>query len=139
MIVPNPVADPRSLRTVAALMKADLQSRRLRVALGWPDVRTRTYNCPRVIDEENPRWYREFCAHHSPSKRTPRPRQRSKPDTIIKRHDRTRTSHTLRALDELAAGQAYVRCERHTVYAQRLLPFIERELKRLPLQNWMFE
>jgi hypothetical protein len=69
MIVPNPVADPRSLRTVAALMKADLQSQRLRVALGWPNVR----------------------------------------------------------------------CERHTVYAHRLIPFIERELKRLPLQNWMFE
>jgi len=68
MIVPDQVAD------LAPLMKADLESRRLRVALGWPSFGD---GCPRLVDEENPRWYRDFrrsssnAAFHSPSKRTP--------------------------------------------------------------------
>ena len=75
----------------------------------------RTY---RQVDEQNPKWYREFCARYSPSRRA-KMRKRKKPDTYIKR------AHTLRALGELASG----RCR--TVYAVRLLPFVKAERKRI--------
>lgn len=106
---------------MARLMQSDLEGRRLRVTLGWLDM---GYTGVRVVDEQNPVWYQEFCLYHSNSKRR-RMRQRKKPDTYIKR------AHTLRALGEIASGVAV------TLYAQRLLPFIEQELERLPTNGWM--
>lgn len=108
---------------MASIMRADLEGRRLRVTLGWYGF---GYEGVRVVDEQNPVWYQEFCATYSPSKRA-RPRQRKKPDTYIKR------SHTIRALGEIGTGKA------DSLYAQRLVPFIEREMARLPKNGWTIE
>ena len=103
------------LAELAAMLRADLDQRQLRVALRMDSYDHRTY---RQVDEQNPKWYREFCARYSPSRRA-KMRKRKKPDTYIKR------AHTLRALGELASG----RCR--TVYAVRLLPFVKAERKRI--------
>jgi hypothetical protein len=107
-------------------MLGDLKQRRLRVALVFPAMDF-GYVGLRKAEEQNPVWYQDFCAQYSPSKRTPRPRQRKKPDTFIKRAD------TLRALGEIAAGRA------DSVYAQRLMPFVEMVHKQLPKNGWMIE
>lgn len=108
---------------MAALMQADLRSRRLIVDLVFPHWAERGM---RLVSQRNPRWYRQFCDTYSPSNRT-RLRQREKRDTYIKR------AHTLRALGEIANG----RC--NTLYAERLLPWVEDELKLLPQNEWMIE
>jgi hypothetical protein len=107
-------------------MLGDLKQRRLRVALVFPEWDF-GYTGVRVAEEQNPVWYQDFCAQHSPSKRTPRPRQRKKPDTFIKR------AHTLRALDEIAGGRA------DSEYAQRLMSFVERVDKEIRKSGWMIE
>lgn len=98
---------------MAKAMLIDLGSRRLDVTLAWPWYGD---GAIRVVDEQNPLWYQKFCACYAPSQRT-RMRRRKKPDTYIKR------AHTLRALSEIASGK----CE--TVYADRLLPYVEEELR----------
>ena len=103
------------LAELAATLRADLDDRHLRVALVWTFFGNIGVRC---VEEQNPRWYREFCARYSPSRRA-KMRTRSKSDTYIKR------AHTLRALRELASG----RCR--TIYAVRLLPFVENEQKRI--------
>ncbi len=99
---------------MAKLMRSDLDGRRLDVTLAmvmYPDI------IIRQVDGRNPEWYQRFCAHYAPSRRT-RPRRGKKSDTYIKR------AHTLRALGEIASGKA------KTVYANRLLPYVEEELKQ---------
>ena len=103
------------LAEFAATLRADFDQRHLRISLAWVFFDNIGIRC---IEEQNPKWYREFCARYSPSKRS-KMRKRKKPDTYIKR------AHTLRALAELASG----RCR--TVYAVRLLPFVKAERKRI--------
>lgn len=101
---------------MAQVMKWQLESERLVVGLApskCPDGR-RFGRMIRVVESRNPAWYRELCEEHSPSGRT-RPRSRSKPDTYIKRR------RTLEALEELAGGEC------RTIYAERLLPYVEQE------------
>lgn len=98
---------------IAEQMREELASRRLDVVLvpspveHWPTDRQR-----RVVGEHNPAWYRELCRQY-PAKRT-RPRQRRKPDTMIKRR------HVLRALAEIENGRI------ETEYARRVYPFVEK-------------
>lgn len=73
----------------------------------------------RVVTERNPEWYQQFCDQYPPSRSRPRKGKRGQRDTRIKRH------HTLRALEEIAAG----RCE--TEYAQRLWPFVEKQCRHI--------
>ena len=102
---------------IAEQMRHELASRRLEVVLVpspveyWPTEQQR-----RVVCERNPGWYRELCRQYT-SCRT-RPRQRRKPDTLIKRR------HTLRALAEIEDGRV------ESVYAQRVYPFVVREAER---------
>lgn len=113
------------LAELARLMRADLEQRHLRVSLAWgKDIEYGIII--RYVEEHNPRWYREFCAYYSPSRRA-KMRRRNKPDTFIKR------AHTLRALAELASG----RCR--TVYAVRLLPFVKAERKKMIKNGWRIE
>lgn len=103
----------------AVWMRMQLDGQRLAVSLSpsYPAY-TPTRRQIRQVDDVNPDWYRGFCANHSPSRRQ-RPRQGAKPDTYIKR------AHTLRALDELSSG----RCQ--SLYAQRLLPIVQEEHKKI--------
>lgn len=98
-------------------MRQQLESQRLTVSLapakGWMGEDGKLL---RVVEAQNPQWYREFCAQYE-ANRT-RPRYGRKPDTLIKR------AHTLRALQEIENGECATR------YAQRLYPFVEREAQR---------
>lgn len=72
-------------------MLSQLESHQLQVVLVPLNPRLRNYNeggCKRVVADQNPKWYRQFCARH-PSSRGVR---RGKFDTCIKR------LNTLRAL-----------------------------------------
>lgn len=105
----------------ARWMADELETQRLRVVLvsDWyhPDGVRRL----RAVDEQNPGWYRAFCAAHPANRQ--RARRRQLPDTAIKRR------HTLRALRELASG----RCQ--SEYARRLLPWVQDELERVELER----
>ena len=105
------------LRETAQVMAWELESSRLRVGLAPSQIGREWRRRIRVVEETNPEWYQRFCAEHSDSLRT-RPRKRQKADTYIKR------AHTLRALYELASGQA------QTIYAERLLPYVVKECQR---------
>lgn len=102
---------------IAEQMHHELASRRLEVVLvpspveHWPTDRQQ-----RVVCERNPAWYREFCRQY-PSRRS-RPRQRRKPDTMIKRQ------HTLRAMAEIENGRI------DSEYARRVYPFVAKEAER---------
>ncbi len=108
----------------AELMRADLDSRRLRVSLRW--VNGGEYAL-RQVDERNPKWYREFCDYYSPSRRRGWNWVNARRRTYIKRKD------TLRGLAEIASG----RCK--SIYANRLLPFIEGVIRDLPSTEYMIE
>lgn len=97
------------LRESARMMRSELESQRLTIALA-PCQRGRRHQKIRVVEEQNPEWYRRLCAT-CPSRRS-KPRNRQKPDTRIKR------AGVLRALREMENG----RCE--TEYAQRFLEFV---------------
>jgi hypothetical protein len=107
---------------IAKMLHDELECRRLDVYLSpaWGSYGDDGKQL-RVAMDQNPRWYREFCAAY-PANRS-RPRRRSKPDTIIKRR------HTLRALREIAAGRA------QTTYARRLLPIVIEETKRFQVAH----
>lgn len=82
----------------AEVMLAQLESHQLQVILVPLNPRLRGYNdggCKRVLADQNPKWYRQFCARH-PSSRGVR---RGKLDTRIKRYN------TLRALQQIIAGK----------------------------------
>lgn len=113
-----------SVRTTAAEMLDELDANRLSVVL-VPDWFGSRHRRLRFVDGENPRWYQEFCRSF-PANRY-RPRQRSRSDTAIKRR------HTLRGLGELARGVC------GSVYARRLLPFVEEEaVQRAVEPEWSF-
>lgn len=101
---------PRWVRDNAAAMRLELEARRLSVVLipapfGGPDRKIR------AVEEQNPGWYRDFCAAFETNRS--QPRHGRKPDTLIKRR------HTLRALKEIEGGVA------RTTYAERLLPWVQ--------------
>lgn len=107
----------------ARMMRRELERRQLRVELApsrVPEVAARG-GMIRVVVERNPRWYRDFCAAYPKNRR--RPRRKNKPDTKIRR------GLTLRALREIEGG----RCQ--TVYAERLIPFVDEEAERLRRQR----
>ena len=106
-----------AVREVAQVMLWELEGSRLRVTLAPSQVGHCWRRRIRVVEETNPEWYQRFCSEHSDSLRT-RPRKRKKPDTYIKR------AHTLRALNEIASGQA------RTEYAQRLMPYVAKEAEQ---------
>lgn len=128
-----PVASPgwpmltAEIRETAAYMAADLEGRRLRVTLAWVDG---GYTGIRVVEETNPRWYRDLCNSYPSAREYARRRiaNRRKFDTIIRRRE------TLAALRRIAQ-----RGDRETVYAQRLLPYIERVIQDLPKHGYMIE
>lgn len=109
-------------QAVAELMREELRCSRLSVSLapcwGWmgDDGRLR-----RVVEEQNPAWYREFCGQYQSNRRRPRTKRHG--DTLIKRR------HTLRALAEIAAG----RCR--TIYARRLWPFVQARARRIQKEH----
>ena len=114
----------KEIAEMAQLMRVDLDGRRLRVSLRW--VNGGEY-AVRQVDERNPKWYREFCAYYSPSRRRGWNWANARRRTYIKRRD------TLRGLGELASG----RCS--SVYAERLAPFVENVLSKLPKTEYMIE
>lgn len=114
----------KEIAEMAELMRTDLDSRRLTVVLAFP------YDDLiglRMVMERNPKWYREFCAYYSPSRRRGWNWANARRRTYIKRRD------TLRGLGELASG----RCS--SVYAERLAPFVENVLSKLPKTEYMIE
>lgn len=115
----------KEISEMAELMRADLSSRRLTVVLVY-DVWTDN-TAARTVMEQNPKWYREFCAHYSPSRRRGWNWANARRRTFIKRQG------TLRALAEIAAGL----CK--TVYANRLLPYIEEQIRVLPKTEYVIE
>ena len=57
-----------SLRETAQVMAWELESNRLRVAL-VPCQRGRRHNRIRVVDEQNPEWYRALCRQYQSERR----------------------------------------------------------------------
>lgn len=106
----------RRIQRKARRLLEELECTQLEVVL-VPDRRPDDYGGQtrmlRAVQTENPEWYQKFCKLY-PSRRRDRLRW-AEDKTAIKR------AHTLRALRELASG----RCE--TIYAQRLLSFIENK------------
>ena len=102
------------LSGAASLMIDELETQRLRVVLVPSEYHAVALRGGKVrrVEEQNPAWYRMFCATYE-ANRT-RLRNRAKPDTLIKRQG------VLRALREIkdtgCAG---------TLYARRLLPWVE--------------
>ena len=64
----------------------------------------------RLVESENPRWYRDLCAEYE-VKRS-RPRNRKSHDTLIRR------AHVIRALKAIKSG------ENSGIYIERLYPYI---------------
>lgn len=115
------------IRETAAYMAADLKTRRLRVSLRWVDG---GYMALRVVDEVNPKWYRDLCNSYPSAREYARRRiaNRRKFDTIIRRRE------TLAALHRIAtAGDS------ETVYARRLIPYVERVIRDLPKSGYIIE
>ena len=106
---------PPELCHTAAVMRAELESTRLTVALA-PYQRGRAGNSIRVVEQRNPAWYSRFCAAYPSSRK----RSRKKPDTRIRR------ANTLRALAELERGKMA------SEYAARLFPVVCEEY----LKHW---
>ena len=100
-----------TLPDALAEMLAELASHQLCVVLvPAPDPRHEGH-CVRARADQNPRWYRAFCAAHLAS----RLRRNPRPDTLIKR------ANTLAVLERLAAGR-----ESRSKYAAELLAIAER-------------
>lgn len=98
------------IRQAALLMRDELMSNRLHV------VKIKTGDgYIRVAIGQSPRWYSDLCREHERRRRKRYRRHR----TIIKR------CHTLRALERISAGR------NGTVYAERLLPYVEDVARRL--------
>lgn len=109
-----PEMDWTELADTANAMLGDLMYQRLRVTLApsqSDDVQRG--RMIRVVEQQNPRWYRELCREYTA--RRSKPRRRRKHDMLLKRQ------HVMRALEEIADG----RCQ--TEYAQRVLPFVEAQ------------
>ncbi len=104
---------PEHTRQAAILMRDELEWARLSVSL----APGRGGGKIRVVDGHNASWYKTFCRDF-PAGRS-KPRHRKKPDTLIKRR------HTIRALGEIERGIAV------TLYAHRLLPYIEKYWREL--------
>jgi len=80
------------------ILLSQLESHQLQVILVPLNPRLRNYNdggCKRVLADQNPKWYRQFCARH-PSSRGVR---RGKLDTRIRR------ANVPRALRQIIAGK----------------------------------
>lgn len=105
-----------ALCETARWMADELASQRLRVVLVPDWFQPGSVRRLRAVDEQNPGWYRAFCAAHPANRR--QERRRHLPDTAIKRR------HTLRGLRELAGGVC------RSEYARRLLPYVLDELER---------
>ena len=90
-------------------MLYELESQKIEVCLiPLPDGRKK-----RVAFEQNPEWYRRFCALYESGRS--RPRKRSKSDTLIKRRA------TIAALRKLQSGI------NDTIYTERILEFVESQ------------
>lgn len=90
-----------SIQEAAWWMLSELREQRLEVV---------KINGLRVAVSQNPEWYRQLCETHAY-----RRRRRPKVRTIIKR------MHVIRTLRSIVDEKQ----DMDTVYAQRLLPFIE--------------
>lgn len=97
----------------AMWMLIELDSSRLVVNLVPNEVRAKYDRGMylRKAVERNCDWYRDFCGEFAANRS--KPRRRKHHDTLIKRRS------TLRALNEISEGRA------DTLYAQRLLPFVD--------------
>lgn len=109
-------------QAVALLMHDELSDNRLLVGLAdcWghmgDDGRRR-----RVVEWQNPEWYRDFCAAWGSGRS--RPRRKRHGDTLIKRQ------HVLRALAEIGHGRV------GTVYAQRLWPVVCQRVAQIQQEH----
>ena len=113
------------VRQAARYMRWELETSWLEVVLipsRDPEMAARG-GMIRVAVSQNACWYQSFCRDHLSGRK--KPRRRMKPDTLIRRR------HTLRALREIESGRAA------TIYAQRLLPYIENYYRRvlLPIEE----
>lgn len=123
LILPPPVVRPfpagdreRGLMRELRGMLRELESSRLEVILTPAPEPKHSLHFVRTVQSSNPGWYREFCSLYHCRRR--KPRHRAKYDTLIRRRA------TLAALRRMLKG------DRTSVYAQRLLRFIERRGRR---------
>jgi hypothetical protein len=87
-----------AVQQALTIMLAELESHQLCVCLAPLNPRMRGYNdggCKRVLSDQNPLWYRNFCAQHSSSRGI----RRGKFDTRIRRRS------TLSVLSRIVGGK----------------------------------
>lgn len=101
------------LAAAARYMHDELDSRCLLVAVAKVNEDGKGI---RVCLDQNPDWYREFCASYMNRRRN---RKWRRPRTFIKR------IATLNALKRIAAGDL------SGVYAERLLPFVQQQKSKM--------
>lgn len=95
------------LLQAAEFMLFELCQNRLRVLALPPEKQCKI----RVVVEQNPPWYQEFCATYTAGRK--RPRRRRKHDTLIKRRE------TMNALERMSNSADW-----SGVYQERLIPFV---------------
>lgn len=95
------------LRLFAQIMIKDLEDNMLSVVLIPAPEPKHADHMIRAVESRNPKWYRLFCADFISDRKGGHPR------TYIKRE------HVFRALSQIASGKS------DTIYAERLLPYIE--------------
>lgn len=96
--------NPAKLLTLSAMLD-ELESSSLVVELAPAPSPRHEGHCVRVVSDRNAKWYRDFCAAYSSTRRRKNPRS----DTAIRRAD------TIRALRAMIAGR-----DSGTLYAERL-------------------
>ena len=104
----------QQLAEAAAFLRRDLERRRLRVSLAPAPEPRHGGHFIRVVEERNPRWYRQLCDRHLKVRSRRRRRRAKFVDTAIKR------GHVLRALQQFERGTPP-----RSIYAERLWPFLE--------------
>jgi hypothetical protein len=102
------IATAEDLSKTAKALRDELAATRLVVVLA---PAKRGSACVRVVESQNPEWYRRLCSQHGSARRDLRRWRKHK--TAIRRRE------TLRALERIAAG------ETRGVYVERLLPVIQ--------------
>lgn len=102
-----------AIRKLALEMHHELNRQRLDVVLSFPRRAAHPGHMVRVVNEQNPDWYRKFCASYESSRSDLLKWRKFK--TLIKR------SNTLRGLLEISSGIV------KSVYANRLISVVERE------------
>lgn len=104
---------PDALRNAIDFMLHEMRVRRLSVSLApsrIPEIAASGGKI-RIVESQNPKWYRDLCAEYEVNRS--RPRNRKKHDTLIRR------ACVIKALESIRNGTG------SGVYVDRVYPYIE--------------